>query len=755
MSENAICQGCGEKFTSRNKMFKHLIKTDGACLNGQDYIDFCKYVRPKKQSKFLVLYGYIPYKEVIKNGRDAAEILVRVISQLENPEIASEGKTDEALQKFSRSYGHDQRGTEIVAQDERTSAITEVVALRMKALKNESPSVVDDWLDQVQQILDQQFDSFPVPIRVLGRQPMNNAKFNAEMDVTNRRVDYLLPGDFLSWSNKHVKSLMKLTPSFRENHKNVIASERKVEDRPQEEVRIYMLKLKKIMQKFSTQVVQLDVNDKSAVLEKGFSLQKRQGQSKKSNRKRKKKFDQNEASEEERKDKVTNELVKNAGKHGILKRKRFHNFTSTVMAHEYLSYRRLDRMYHRATLRFSTLDPTGRPYLLLSITGDMFLTGQVLRIVGLFLGVANGLVPPDFIDCVFDENYPHLIPTPPALPIGMMASEAHYMTWEGKVQAILSPRATDRYSNGWNKESTLLRVKDWQEVVNEELTKKWLARGCDKESGRLVEEIQWTEKVLKPWAHGARKHLEAYRQWLQSKNTSNTIKEDSKESLSTSVLPSLSLEDSTVPDLFQKVLYHLREIDKNGQWPSTTLKRQLVMVSTAKTENDEAKVESLSIAHMKAKNNKQSRSSAYGFTEGQGGASGSFSVGYFPGDSKKQPKSNLLFPELVKAAFELETKLMPDRASSTIAINRNAQFRPHTDSGAGAGQSTSLIVGLGTYSGGELMVEGEKCDIRYKAVEFNGWTQRHWTMPFSGERYSLVWFTPKGCEGMRGIDLKL
>ena len=89
------------------------------------------------------------------------------------------------------------------------------------------------------------------------------------------------------------------------------------------------------------------------------------------------------------------------------------------------------------------------------------------------------------------------------------------------------------------------------------------------------------------------------------------------------------------------------------------------------------------------------------------------------------------------------------------AINRNAQFRPHTDSGAGAGQSTSLIVGLGTYSGGELMVEGEKCDIRYKAVEFNGWTQRHWTMPFSGERYSLVWFTPKGCEGMRGIDLKL
>lgn len=122
----------------------------------------------------------------------------------------------------------------------------------------------------------------------------------------------------------------------------------------------------------------------------------------------------------------------------------------------------------------------------------------------------------------------------------------------------------------------------------------------------------------------------------------------------------------------------------------------------------------------------------------------------------EQPKANLLFPELVKAAFELEVVLCPNRPpSSTIAINRNAAFRPHTDSGAGAGQSTSLIVGLGYYNGGELVVEGEKKDIRYNPVQFDGWKQRHWTLPFGGERYSLVWFTPKGCEGMRGIDLEL
>ena len=56
-------------------------------------------------------------------------------------------------------------------------------------------------------------------------------------------------------------------------------------------------------------------------------------------------------------------------------------------------------------------------------------------------------------------------------------------------------------------------------------------------------------------------------------------------------------------------------------------------------------------------------------------ASGSFSVGYMP---RSQPKANALFPELVKAAFALEVALLPDRPpSSTIAVNRNAQFRPY------------------------------------------------------------------------------
>eukprot|EP00520_Triparma_pacifica_P002551 CAMPEP_0118662418 /NCGR_PEP_ID=MMETSP0785-20121206/16822_1 /TAXON_ID=91992 /ORGANISM="Bolidomonas pacifica, Strain CCMP 1866" /LENGTH=101 /DNA_ID=CAMNT_0006555963 /DNA_START=12 /DNA_END=314 /DNA_ORIENTATION=+ len=100
------------------------------------------------------------------------------------------------------------------------------------------------------------------------------------------------------------------------------------------------------------------------------------------------------------------------------------------------------------------------------------------------------------------------------------------------------------------------------------------------------------------------------------------------------------------------------------------------------------------------------------------------------------PGSNVKYPSLVKAAFLLERALAPSRRpSSTIAVNSNAQFRPHTDSGAGSGQSKSLIVALGDYAGGELVVEEQVVDIRYKPKEFDGWKERHYTKYFVGERF--------------------
>ena len=113
------------------------------------------------------------------------------------------------------------------------------------------------------------------------------------------------------------------------------------------------------------------------------------------------------------------------------------------------------------------------------------------------------------------------------------------------------------------------------------------------------------------------------------------------------------------------------------------------------------------------------------------------------------PRANGLFPELVDAVFELERNLIAERglarsSSTHCAVNRNANFLPHVDSGRGAGQSMSMIYGLGDYGGGAIVVEGAEANIRYTPHEFDGWKQRHWTAAYKGERFSLVWFTPEG-----------
>jgi FkbM family methyltransferase len=91
--------------------------------------------------------------------------------------------------------------------------------------------------------------------------------------------------------------------------------------------------------------------------------------------------------------------------------------------------------------------------------------------------------------------------------------------------------------------------------------------------------------------------------------------------------------------------------------------------------------------------------------------------------------------------FALEYKLRNGISSASCAVNCNAAFVPHVDSGTGANQSLSYIVGLGTYQGGDLVVESQERNIRYAPLAFDGWRQQHWTQPFTGERFSLVWFT--------------
>ena len=717
MEKPTVCGGCGVEFPSRSAVFKHLRESKGACLSKEDFDDFVQYLEETQREKVLLLYGYdIRDGSNVRSGDDAARILLETLG------------VPDARQ--TRSFGHMSRASDIIKQDEETGAVTELMATHVPPIL----TTVDDWLHKINAKL-------PDNIRLLGRRISPIKRFNAEMFASHRRAEYVLPVDLL-YQQFQDGELHEFFERF------IPFDDGEVNERPTLDTIQYLFRIKKIMQSLQTRIIQLDESNEVDVLEKKWNKQKRRKDLKKGKKDKSKERVQEEPTKNvpdkptgEQKDESNGKANAEEEKRGkcLLKRRRYHNFTPKALAHDSLVYRRLDRCYHRATI---CQEGSKRPFIVFSLTGDMFLQGQVQRIVGLIVALARGVVDLDFVECVFDENYPHLVPTPPAPKFAMYMSEAAYELWEGKAKAALTARRCSGFSDGWNDTTTLQRVDEWKGQIRSNICQKW--ENDNDGDGLLKTAQQWIEAVLEPWGENAREQLVRYRRWK------NSIKEETV--LTTETIPPVISLDKTVPHMYQKVLHLLREADRTGRWPATSTKRQLVMVSTTLNgENGEAVTSSLA-SNLAAIDTAERAASAYIFQEGDGGASGSFTVGAFPGG--QQPKSNEEFKELMKAAFELEFALRPDRASSsTIAINRNAQFRPHTDSGAGAGQSTSLIVGLGDYVGGELVVEGERKDIRYKPVEFNGWKERHWTMPFQGERYSLVWFTPKGCEQIRGVDL--
>jgi len=75
---------------------------------------------------------------------------------------------------------------------------------------------------------------------------------------------------------------------------------------------------------------------------------------------------------------------------------------------------------------------------------------------------------------------------------------------------------------------------------------------------------------------------------------------------------------------------------------------------------------------------------------------------------------------------------------TSIQVNQDMTCAPHKDKG---NIGVSAIVAFGDYTGGELVVEGVKHDIKNKIFLFDGSAQEHYTAPFTGERYSLVYHT--------------
>ena len=75
---------------------------------------------------------------------------------------------------------------------------------------------------------------------------------------------------------------------------------------------------------------------------------------------------------------------------------------------------------------------------------------------------------------------------------------------------------------------------------------------------------------------------------------------------------------------------------------------------------------------------------------------------------------------------------------TSIQVNDNVVCAKHKDKG---NVGLSYIVAFGDYTGGELNVEGTLYDIRYKPLLFDGSKMLHGTQPYTGSRFSIVFFT--------------
>lgn len=109
---------------------------------------------------------------------------------------------------------------------------------------------------------------------------------------------------------------------------------------------------------------------------------------------------------------------------------------------------------------------------------------------------------------------------------------------------------------------------------------------------------------------------------------------------------------------------------------------------------------------------------------------------------KEEPRELTVATEKNLDLFSLCKKyiqqISPDFYYTTICINKNLVCRPHKDA---KNDSPSLIVGLGDYEGGDLFIDGEKHNIRYNPIIFNGYKQEHWNNEItSGTKYSIIYY---------------
>jgi len=142
-------------------------------------------------------------------------------------------------------------------------------------------------------------------------------------------------------------------------------------------------------------------------------------------------------------------------------------------------------------------------------------------------------------------------------------------------------------------------------------------------------------------------------------------------------------------------------------------------------------------------NYKRSNMSGYRYTGNDGRRYGYGIRSVTLGEVRDYQTGKKRISNFTKNNLELFEKLCIYGASITdipfksICINKNTIAEPHKDRN---NKGVSCIVGLGDYTGGELVYGETKVNIHKNPIHFDGSKIEHYSLPFDGTRYTLIFF---------------
>ena len=103
-------------------------------------------------------------------------------------------------------------------------------------------------------------------------------------------------------------------------------------------------------------------------------------------------------------------------------------------------------------------------------------------------------------------------------------------------------------------------------------------------------------------------------------------------------------------------------------------------------------------------------------------------------------RMNCMRPALYDLLIRLGNQILPpDFSYVSIQVNQNYETKPHKDVG---NKGLSCILGFGDYEGGDLVIENAEISIKNRLCFFDGSLYTHWTKPYTGNRFSIVFHTP-------------